>query len=84
MQQELQFPKEVVFEKKAVNSIFQPHTSTSVTNAYKTGIVPFIRATEVLRLMEQDIDNFKEEERPQLKQTLQELERSLAQIRAKL
>ena len=47
-------------------------------------MVPFSRAKEALILVEQDIDNFKEEELSQLKQTLEELEQSLAQLKAKL
>lgn len=45
---------------------------------------PFSRAKEALKLVEQGIDNFKEEERLQLKQALEELEQSLLQICAKL
>ncbi len=52
--------------------------------AFKARIVPFSRAKEALKLVEQDISKFKEEERFQLKQVLEELEQFLAQIKAKL
>ena len=47
-------------------------------------MVPFSRAKEALKLVEQDIDSFQDEERIQLKQELEELEQSLAQLRVKL
>lgn len=55
-----------------------------IRNAFKARIVPFSRAKEALILVEQDIESLKEDERIQLKQELEELEKSLINLRAKL
>jgi ParB/RepB/Spo0J family partition protein len=79
----LPFSKDsMILEKSQVISESQPKIFNRST--FKARIVPFSRAKEALKLVEQDIDNFREGERSQLKETLEELEQSLAQIKAKL
>jgi ParB/RepB/Spo0J family partition protein len=81
---ELPFSNEVVLEQPENITKTQPQIFTRTRNSFKARIVPFSRATEALKLVEQDIDNFKEEERKQLMQALEELDHSLTQFRLKL
>ncbi|MBN9392363.1 MAG: ParB/RepB/Spo0J family partition protein [Chloroflexi bacterium] len=76
---QLPFSKDVLMEKAQVFSESQPKIYTRST--FKARIVPFSRAKEALKLVEQDLNNFKEEERSQLKQALDELEQELTRFK---
>ena len=52
--------------------------------SFKAKIVPFNRANNALKLLEQDFVNWEEEEHFQLKQVLEDLEQRLAQLGARL
>ena len=56
----------------------------SVSHSFRAKIVPFSRATDALKSLEQDFVNWKEDERIQLKQVLEDLEQSLTQLKARL
>jgi ParB/RepB/Spo0J family partition protein len=79
--QQLPFSYEDTLERSEIQTrTVQPIIDTS----FKARMVPFNRAKEALKRMEQDFDNFKEEERSLIKETLVELESELAQVRSKL
>jgi predicted flavoprotein YhiN len=79
---------ELPFSKEIMNEVAEEHPKVQaqkfLRNTFRARIVPFNRSKEALKLVEQDISTFKEEERSQLKQALEEFEQSLAQIKAKL
>src|SRR4051794_3764665 len=84
LEQVLPFPEENEPEqmKLLLNSptLVSPRTS----NAFKIIMVLIGRAKEALKLVEQDIDSFQEEERKQLMQAVEELNQSLTQFRLKI
>lgn len=75
---QLPFSKDVILEKSQNISESQPKIYTRST--FKARMVPFSRAKEALKLVEQDIDNFRDEERSQLKQSLDELEQEITRL----
>jgi ParB/RepB/Spo0J family partition protein len=83
-EQVLPFSEKFIPEQLELIPVSQALVSPRTRNAFKTRMVPISRAKEALKLVEQDINNFREEERTQLKETLEELEQFLAQIKAKL
>ena len=76
---QLPFSKEGLLEKSQNISEIQPKNYTRST--FKARMVPFSRAKEALKLVKKDLDNFREEERSQLKQALEELEQELTQFK---
>lgn len=83
-EQVLPFSKEDEPEQLELITVLPTPVTLRVSNTFKSRMVPFSRAKEALKLVGQDIDNFKDEERKELKQTLDELEQSLEKIRSRL
>jgi ParB/RepB/Spo0J family partition protein len=83
-EQVLPFNEEIKPEQLELITSSQTIISPRTRNVFRSRIVPFSRLKEALKLVEQEIHSFKEEERSQLKKTLEELEQSLAQLKAKL
>lgn len=81
---ELPFSKEVISEQPGDITTTQSQIFPRTRNSFKARIVPFSRAKEALKLVEQDIGNFKVEERKQFMKALEELEQSLTQFRLKI
>lgn len=79
---ELPFTREVVEETQEIESI--KILPMVFSQSFKAKIVPFNRVKDALKSLEKDFGTFKEEERLQLKEVLEELEQTLVQLRAKL
>lgn len=78
---ELQPSQEAFYSKPKLSS---PGPSQFSSNtSFKAKIVPFNRARDALKAIEQEFTNLEEEERLQLKQVLEDLGQTLAQLRAK-
>ncbi len=76
---ELPFSKEVAVERIEGENKSSPKFTSKTS--FRAKIVPFSRAKEALKLVEQDIDNFREEERVQLNQALEELGQAITRLK---